>query len=130
MRRQFYRVGVSSVPYAAARAVGWEFRGWEPLDAALAPTVWGRAAAGAALGALALALFAFALLGARRLLGARLGKRVAVAAAALAAPIFALSVFYAGHVTEGAHEAERQRAEMADFDAIREMARGKPSERF
>ena len=167
-RRQLYRAGVSSVPYAAARAVGYEFRGWEPLNVALAPTVWGLAAAGAALAALALArrqsrlpmaaailfgfcwallarhnafeqhhtheavhyvwlalaLFALALTGARRLLGKRLGGGVAIAAAAIAAPIFALSVFYAGQATEGAHEAERQRAEMAEFDAIREMTRG------
>ena len=163
--RQLYRAGVASVPYAAARAVGWEFRGLEPSDVALAPAVWGLAATGAALGALAfarrrrrllmasavlfgfcwaipmryntfpalhtfegvhylwlaLALFALALVGARRLLGGR----AAIAAAAIAAPIFALSVFYAGQLTEGAHEAERQRAEMADFDVIREMTRGK-----
>jgi len=166
-RRQFYRAGVSSVPYAAARAVGYEFRGWEPLNVDLAPTVWGLAATGAALGALAfarrrrllmatavlfgfcwallarhnafdqghtheavhfvwlaLALFALALAGGRRLLGKRLGDGAAIAAAAIAALIFALSVFYAGQATEGDHEAERQRAEMADFDAIREMTRG------
>ena len=166
-RRQLYRAGVASVPYAAARAVGWEFRGWEPLDVDLAPTVWGLAAAGAALAALALArgqsrlpmatavlfgfcwaaiarpnvfeqghtyeavhyvwlalaLFALALTGARRLLGARIGGGVAIAAAAIAAPIFALSVFYAGQTTEGAYEAERQRAEMEDFEAILETTR-------
>ena len=75
---------------------------------------------------LALALFAAALLGVRRLLG----ERAAIAAAALAALIFALSVFYAGQATEGAHEAELQRAEMADFDAIREMTRGKTVSTF
>ena len=165
-RRQLYRAGVASVPYAAARAVGWEFRGWEPLDVDLAPTVWGLAAAGAALASLALArgrrllmatailfgfcwaaiarpnvfeqghtyeavhyvwlalaLFALALMGARRLLGGRLGGGVAIAAAATAAPIFALSVFYAGQTTEGAYEAERQRAEMEDFEAILETTR-------
>ena len=74
---------------------------------------------------LALALFALTLIGARRLLGARLGVGAAIAAAAIAAPVFALSVFYAGQASEGAHEAERQRAEMADFDAIRGMTRGK-----
>ena len=167
--RQLYRVGVASVPYAAARAVGWEFRGWEAFDVALAPAVWGLAAAVAALAALAfarrcrllmatailfgfcwafpmrhsafnqshthetliyvwlaLALFAAALLGVRRLLG----ERAAIAAAALAALIFALSVFYAGQASEGAHEAERQRAEMADFDAIREATRGKTVDVF
>jgi len=165
IRRQFYRVGVSSVPYAAARAVGYEFEGFEPTAADLAPvTWWGLAATGAALAALALArrrrllmstailfgfcwaipmrhnvfepshaheavhyvwlalaLYAAALLGARRLLG----ERAAIVASALAAPIFALSVFYAGQATEGAHAAERQRGEMADFDAIREMTREK-----
>ena len=55
MRSQLYRVGVASVPYAAARAVGWEFRGWEPQDVALAPAVWGLAATVAALAALAFA---------------------------------------------------------------------------
>ena len=168
-RRQLYRVGVASVPYAAARAVGWEFRGWEPPDVALAPTVWGLAATCAALASLAfargrrllmatavlfgfcwaipmrhsvfyqfhthetliyvwlaLALFSAALLGVRRLLG----ERAAIAAAALAALIFALSVFYAGQASEGAREAERQRAEMADFDAIREMTRGKTVSTF
>ena len=44
----------------------------------------------------AMTLFALALVGARRLLGARLGGRIAIAAAALAATIFALSVFHAG----------------------------------
>ena len=169
MRRQLYRVGVASVPYAAARAVGWEFRGWEPLDVDRAPAVGGLAATVAALAALALArrqsrlpmatailfgfcwaipmrhntfnqnhtyegvhyvwlalaLFALAFIGARRLLGARIGGATAIAAAAIAAPIFAMSVFYAGQASEGAHAAERQRAEMADFDAIREMTRGK-----
>ena len=168
LKRQFYRAGVASAPYAAARAFGWEFRGWEAFDVALAPAVWGLAATGAALAALAfarrqsrlpmatavlfgfcwaipmrhntsepvnssesifylwlaLALFTLAPLGARRLLGERLGKRAAIAAAALAAPIFAMSVFYAGQATEGWREAERQRAEMADFDDIREMTRG------
>ena len=168
LKRQFYRAGVASVPYAAARAFGWEFRGWEAFDVALAPAVWGLAATGTALAALAfarrqsrlpmatavlfgfcwaipmrhntsepvnssesifylwlaLALFTLAPLGARRLLGERLGKRAAIAAAALAAPIFAMSVFYAGQATEGWREAERQRAEMADFDDIREMTRG------
>ena len=167
-RRQLYRAGVASIPYAVARAVGYEFRGWEPGDAALAPAVWGLAAACAALAALALArerrlpmaaavlfgfcwavivrnnavsnsqtyeavhylwlalaLFALALMGARGLLGARLGGRAAIAAAALAAPIFALSVFYAGQGGEDAREAERQRAEMSEFDAIRETTRGK-----
>ena len=55
LRRQFYRVGAASVPYAAARAVGWDFPTPEPIgDMPLAPTVLGVAAACAALGALAL----------------------------------------------------------------------------
>ena len=169
-KRQLYRAGGASVPYAAAVAFGYEFRAFEPIDVDVAPTVWGLATTGAALASLALArrqsrllmatailfgfcwaipmrqytaeqienseaifyvwlalaLFSAALLGVRRLLG----ERPTIAAAAIAAPIFALSVFYAGQATEGAREAERQRAEMADFDAILEMTRGKTVSAF
>ena len=53
-KRQFYRVGVMSVPYSLVRAVGYDFPTWEPRDAPLAPAVLGAAAAcAAALGALA-----------------------------------------------------------------------------
>ena len=77
----------------------------------------------------ALALFAFALAGARRLLGARLGDggavAVEVAACALAAALFALSVFHAGQRERDAAEAAWDKAIMADFSAIREITRGK-----
>ena len=75
--------------------------------------------------ALALALFTLALVGARRLLGTRLGDGAAIAAAAIAAPIFALSAFHAGQPDRDAEEAERYKAQMADFSAIMETARGK-----
>ena len=72
----------------------------------------------------AMTLFAPALVGARRLLGARLGGRIAIAAAALAATIFALSVFHAGKIGRDADEAERHKTALADFSAIMEIARG------
>ena len=169
LSRQFYRVGVASIPYALARAVGYDFPTPEPLrDMPLAPTVLGIAATVAALGALALArryrillatavlfgfcwaipmrhntfyhehlheglpfaalalaLFAAALAGARRLPRARLGGGGATtAAAAIAAIVFALSVFHAGRIERDAAEAEREKTLMADFTAIREIARG------
>ena len=74
---------------------------------------------------LALALFAAALVGARRPLGGRLGGGTALAAAALAAPIFALSVFHAGHFQRDPNEAEPNKASMAELSEIRETARGK-----
>ena len=73
----------------------------------------------------ALALFALALIGARRLLGARIGGGMAFAAVALAAALFALSVFHAGLRERDAAEAEWDKAIMADFSTIREMTRGK-----
>ena len=166
--RQLYRAGVASVPYAVARAAGWDFPTPELVEVALAPAVLGAAAAVLALGGLAfargcripmasavlfgfcwallarhnayapyhnyeavhyiwtaLALFALALLGARRLLGARIGGGGAIAASALAAALFALSVFHAGQRERDAAEAEWDKAIMADFSAIREMTRGK-----
>ncbi len=75
--------------------------------------------------ALALALFALALAGARRLLGERAGRGLAIAAAAIAAPLFALSVFQAGQLDRDADRAELNKGLMADFSAIREIARGK-----
>ena len=171
--RQFYRVGVAFAPYAVVRAVGYDFPTLEPVDAALAPAVFGAAATVAALAGVAfargrrhllasavlfgfcwaipmrhntyapyhtheavhyawaaLALFALALIGARRLLGARIGGGVAIAAAALAATLFALSVFYAEQRSQDAGEAEREKAEMAELSAIREMTRGKSVEIF
>ena len=74
---------------------------------------------------LALILFALALIGARRLLGARVGGGIALAAATLAAALFALSVFHAGLRERDAAEAEWDKAIMADFSAIREITRGK-----
>ena len=170
LRRQLYRVGASSVPYALIRAAGWELPMSEPTwDLAVAPTVLGIAATAAALGALAfvrrkyraltatavlfgfcwslpfhytsfhgahgfeglwyaalaLALFAMILLGARRLLGERLGSAALIAAAALAAPVFALSVFLAGQRDRDPDEARLGKAMLADFQIIREMTAGK-----
>ena len=75
--------------------------------------------------AMALALFTLALVGARRLLGTRLGDGAAIAAAAIAAPIFAMSVFHAGQIGRDADAAERNKRELADFSAVMETARGK-----
>ena len=74
---------------------------------------------------LALSTFALALMGARRLLGERIGERVALGIGAAAALAFAASVFYAGQLDRSDGEAEREKAEMAEFSAIREIARGK-----
>ena len=73
---------------------------------------------------LPLALWSVALIGARRLLGGRLGGSAAIAAAALAAPLFALSVAYAAQLDRDDSRAERDKAELAEFGAIMEMARG------
>ena len=167
IRRQLYRVGVTSAPYALARAVGYDFPVVEPPDPPLAPTVWGAAAAVLALAAVAfarrrrvllasavlfgfcwavimrhnvfvpshnheavhylwtaLALFALALTVARRLMGARRGDRLALAVAAAAAVVFATSVFHSGRERD-ASDAEWDKTLMADFSAIREIARGK-----
>jgi len=167
IRRQFYRVGAASAPYAVVRAVGYDFPAHEPLNAPLAPAVLGAAATIAALAALALArryrislaaavlfgfcwaiplrhsvfepihsheslpylflalsLFALALSGARRLLGARGGERLALAVGAAAACVFTLSVFHAGQRDRDDAEAEMDKAIMADFSAIRARTRG------
>ena len=73
---------------------------------------------------LALAAFALALTGARRLLGERVGERVALGIGAAAALVFAASVFYAGQFDRAGGEAEREKIEMAEFSAIRGMTRG------
>ena len=169
LRRQFYRAGVASTPYAVARAGGRDFPMYEPVDTPPAPAVLGLAATVAALAGLALVrrrrrflmatvvlfpfcwaipmrfntyawfhnhegihyawlalgLFALALVGARRLLGARLGGALAIAAAAIAAPIFAASVFHAGLIARDANEAALKKAELTDFSAVMEAARGK-----
>ena len=74
---------------------------------------------------MALALFALALLGARRLLGGRGGERFVLAVGAAAAVIFAASVFHAGRIERDDAEAKWDRSEMAEFSAILELARGK-----
>ena len=164
LRRQLYRAGVVSAPYAAVRAVGYDFPAHEPTVTPLAPSLLGLSAACAALAALALArgrrlllatavlfgfcwaipmryntfapghsfeslpfiflalaLFALALIGARRLLGGRAVLGIGAAAAL----VFALSVFLVGQRDRDPTEAQRAKAEMAEFDAIREIAREK-----
>jgi len=77
---------------------------------------------------LTLALFALALTLALRRLGKRLGERVVLGVGAAAALAFALSVFYVGQFDRYPGEAERNKAIMADFSAIRGIARGKTVE--
>ena len=72
---------------------------------------------------LALALYAAALIGARRLLGERVGERLALAGCAAAALVFALSVFYAAGRDDD--KIAVRKAALADFSAIREIASGK-----
>ena len=68
-----------------------------------------------------LALFALALTRARALWGERL-----IAAAAVAAVVvFAVSSFQMGRLDRNPERAEIRKAEMADYDAIREKTRGK-----
>ena len=55
IRRQLYRAGVASAPYALARAVGWDIPAREPFDPSLAPAVLGVVATVAALAATAFA---------------------------------------------------------------------------
>ena len=74
---------------------------------------------------LPLALWSGALIGARRLMGARLGGAVAIGAAALAAPIFALSALYAERIRWDEYTANYAREIAADMDAIRKVAGGK-----
>ena len=78
---------------------------------------------------LALALFAFALSGARRLavdyLSESSAVRLLIAAAALAAAIFALSVFQTGQFGRDAERTELRKALTAELDAIAEITRGK-----
>ena len=71
---------------------------------------------------LPLALWVGALIGARRLLGARLGGALAIGIAALAAPIFALSTLQAARVGTDEYAAKHMKEVMADMDAIREIA--------
>ena len=44
LKRQLYRVGTASAPYALARAGGYDFSAYETDEVALAPTVFGAAA--------------------------------------------------------------------------------------
>ena len=55
LRLQFYRAGMASVPYAAARAVGYDVPTTDPAHPPLAWALWGVAATCAALGLLAFA---------------------------------------------------------------------------
>ena len=71
---------------------------------------------------LPIALALAALIGARRLLGARRGGAVAIGAAALAASIFALSSLQAARITPDADAAKRAKEIIADMSAIREIA--------
>ena len=70
---------------------------------------------------LPLSLSQAALIGARRLLGARLGGAIAISAAALAAPVFALSAFQAAQTRLDADAAKRAKEVMADMSAISEI---------
>ena len=74
---------------------------------------------------LALALFALALAGARRLLGERGGERLAIGVGAAAALVFATSVFHAGRLARDTDGAEMSKAALADFSAVMELAREK-----
>ena len=74
---------------------------------------------------LPLTLFCAALIGARRLLRARLGGAVAIGSAALAAPVFALSAFWAAQLHRDAGLDDFGKTLMAEFSAITEMTRGK-----
>ena len=71
---------------------------------------------------LPLALWSGALIGARRPLGARLGGALAIGAAALAAPVFALSALQAAQIRIDEHAAKYAKELAADMDAIREAA--------
>ena len=55
LRRQFYRAGAASVPYAVVRGGGYDFPMFEPFEPPLAPAVLGAAATCAALALLAFA---------------------------------------------------------------------------
>ena len=165
LRLQLYRAGVASVPYAVARAVGYDVPTTDPANPPLAPALLGAAATCAALALtafarrnralmatavlfgfcwaipmrhttfapyhtyealpylwLALALFALALIAARRWMAD--ARRVGFALAAIAAPIFAVSVFLAGQLDRDADEAALGKATLADFSAIMETVRG------
>ena len=74
---------------------------------------------------LPLTLFCAALIGARRLLGARVGGMVAVGCAALAAPVFALSVVWTAQVHRDARLDDFNKTLLAEFSEIVEMTRGK-----
>ena len=165
LRLQLYRAGVASVPYAVARAVGYDVPTTDPANPPLAPALLGLAATCAALALtafarrnrallatavlfgfcwaipmrhttfapyhtyealpylwLALALFALALIAARRWMAD--ARRVGFALAAIAAPLFAVSVFLAGQLDRDADEAALSKATLADFSAIMETVRG------
>ena len=70
-----------------------------------------------------LALFGLALMGARRIWG----ERAVILAALAAVAVFAVSAFQiqTGELAGDAENPETLKAEMADFDAVRQIARGK-----
>ena len=74
---------------------------------------------------LSLTLFAFALMGARRLIGERSFGRVSLGIGAAAALAFAASVYIEGRNDRDPNQAEWSEAVLADFSAIGEIARGK-----
>ena len=69
-----------------------------------------------------LALVALALMRARNLRG---GRAIVAVAAVVAVAVFAASAYRMGNLSEYPDAAESQKAEMADYDAIREKTRGK-----
>ena len=74
---------------------------------------------------LPLALWLAALIGARRLLGARLGGAFAIGIAALAAALFTLSALQTAPLRVDADAERRAKDAMADMDAVRKIASGK-----
>ena len=74
---------------------------------------------------LPLTLFCAALIGARRLLGARVGGAVAIGCAALAASIFALSVVWTAQVHRDARLDDFNKTLLAEFSEIVKITRGK-----
>ena len=71
---------------------------------------------------LPLAVWSGALIGARRLLGARLGGALAIGIAALAAPAFALSTLHAAQIRPDADASRLAKEVMADMSAVSEIA--------
>ena len=72
-----------------------------------------------------LALVAIALVGARAALGERRGERLAMAAGAAAAALFALSAFHMANIHRDDAIAEAEKGMMAEITAMREVTGGK-----